>query len=145
MWTEKKRAFIIDLCLSLVIYFEIRAKACYLLIAFMQNLETCSLEVSLLSIKTPNNFLEELLLISMSSILVEASSFEVSRRWDLSELAFRNFIENQLKTSFSYVSTLFFNKNNFIRTKDLVLAKKIKNKLRTKPGLLLRRTQEQSA
>ena len=45
----------------------------------MQNLETCSLEVSLLSIKTPNNFLEELLLISMSSILVEASSFEVSR------------------------------------------------------------------
>ena len=61
-------------------YFEIRAKACYLLIAFMQNLETCSLEVSLLSIKTPNNFLEELLLISMSSILVEASSFEVSRR-----------------------------------------------------------------
>ena len=90
----------------------------------MQNLETCSLEVSLLSIKTPNNFLEELLLISMSSILVEASSFEVSRSWDLPELAFRKFIENQLKTSFPYVSTLFFNKNNFIRTKDLVLAKK---------------------
>ena len=30
----------------------------------------------------------------------------------------------------------FFYKNNFIRKKALVLVKKIKNKLRTKPGLL---------
>ena len=34
----------------------------------------------------------------------------------------------------------FFYKNNFIRTKALILAKKIKNKLRTKPGLLSHRT-----
>ena len=38
----------------------------------------------------------------------------------------------------------FCYKNNFIRTKALILAKKIKNKLRTKPGLLSHRTQEQS-
>ena len=37
-------------------------------------------------------------------------------------------------------TTLFFYKNNFIRTKALVLQKKIKNKLRTKPALLSRRT-----
>ena len=30
----------------------------------------------------------------------------------------------------------FFYKNNFIRTKALIVAKKIKNKLRTKPDLL---------
>ena len=36
--------------------------------------------------------------------------------------------------------THLFYKNNFIRTKALVLAQKIKNKLRTKPGLLSRRT-----
>ena len=36
--------------------------------------------------------------------------------------------------------TLVFYRNNFIRTKALVLVKKIKNKLRTKPDLLFRRT-----
>ena len=30
--------------------------------------------------------------------------------------------------------TLFFYKNNFIRTKALILAKKVKNKRRAKPG-----------
>ena len=34
----------------------------------------------------------------------------------------------------------FFHKNNFIRTKALILEKKIKNKLRTEPGLLSHRT-----
>ena len=33
-----------------------------------------------------------------------------------------------------------FCKNNFTRTKALILAKKVKNKLRTKPGLLAHRT-----
>ena len=48
------------LSLSLVsfIYFEIRAKACNLLLAFLQSLETCSLKVSLLSVETPDNNLE---------------------------------------------------------------------------------------
>ena len=36
--------------------------------------------------------------------------------------------------------TLFFYKNNFIRTKVLILAKKFKNKLRTKQGLLFHRS-----
>ena len=76
---EVKKAFIIVLSLCLVIYFEIRAKACNLLLSFLQTLETCLLKVSLLSVKTPNNFLEELLLISVMSILIEVSSFEVSK------------------------------------------------------------------
>ena len=38
-----------------------------------------------------------------------------------------------------------FYKNNFIRTKALILAKKLKNKLRTKPGFLSRRTWKRSA
>ena len=63
--------------MSLVIYFEIRAKACNLLLALMQSLETCLLKASILPIKSPNNFLEELRFISVSSILIEASSFEV--------------------------------------------------------------------
>ena len=48
---KKKKAFIIVLSLPLAIYFEIRANACNLLLTFLQNLETCSLKVSLLSIK----------------------------------------------------------------------------------------------
>ena len=63
----------------LSIYVEIRAKAYNLLLAFLQSLETCSLKVILLSIETHNNFLEELLFISMLSMLKEASSFEVSK------------------------------------------------------------------
>ena len=38
-----------------------------------------------------------------------------------------------------------FYKNNFIRTKALILAKKLKNKLSTKPGFLSRRTWKRSA
>ena len=64
---RRKKAFILVLSLSLVIYFEIRAKAYNLLLAFLQSLETSSLKVSLLSIKTLNNFLEELLFIFVSS------------------------------------------------------------------------------
>ena len=76
-WEEKK-AFIIVLSLSLVICFPIRAKASNLLLAFLQTLETCSLKVSLL-IETPNNVLEELLFILVSSILTETLPFEVSK------------------------------------------------------------------
>ena len=65
--------------MSLVIYFEIRTKACNLLLVFFQSLETCSLKVSLLSIITPNNVLEELLFISVSSVLIEASSLKLVR------------------------------------------------------------------
>ena len=56
-------------------YFEIWTKVCNLLIVFLQSLETCLLKVGLFSTKTPNNFLEELLFLSVSSILIEASSF----------------------------------------------------------------------
>ena len=60
-------------------YFEIRAKECNLLLVFLQSLETCSLKKSLLSIKTPNNFLEEQLFISVSSILTEAYLLKLVR------------------------------------------------------------------
>ena len=43
---------------------------------------------------------------------------------------------------FSLTYTLFY-KNYFIRIKAWILAKKTKNKVRTKPGLLSHRTQEQ--
>ena len=36
--------------------------------------------------------------------------------------------------------TFLFDKNSFMRTKALILAKKSKSKLRTKPGLLSPRT-----
>ena len=60
-------------------YFEIRAKECNLLLVFLQSLETCSLKKSLLSIKTPNNFLEEQLFISVSSILIETYLLKLVR------------------------------------------------------------------
>ena len=57
MQTEKKKkAFIIVLSLSLVIYLEIQAKACDLLLSFLQSVETCLLKVSLLSIIIPKTF-----------------------------------------------------------------------------------------
>ena len=68
----------IVLSLSLVIYFEIQAKACNLLLAFLQSLETCSLKVSLLSIKNPHNSFELLFTLALS-ILIEALPFEVSK------------------------------------------------------------------
>ena len=76
---KKKKAFITVLKLSLVIYFEKQAKVLNLLLVFLQSLETCSLKMSLLPIKTPINFLEELIFLLVSSILIEASSFEDSR------------------------------------------------------------------
>ena len=96
---EIKRAFIIVIGFSLVIYFDIRAKACNLLLAFLQSVETCLLKVSLLSYKTPNNFLEKLLFVSISSILTESSPFEASKSWDLPRLAFRP-VENFLPLCF---------------------------------------------
>ena len=74
MRTKKKKTFAIVLSSSLVMYFEIWTKVCNLLIVFLQSLETCLLKVGLFSTKTPNNFLEELLFLSVSSILIEASS-----------------------------------------------------------------------
>ena len=60
----------------IVIYFENRAGAYNLLLAFKQSLELCSLKVGLLSIKSHNNYLEELLFTSVSSIVIEVSPFE---------------------------------------------------------------------
>ena len=76
---KKKKAFITVLKLSLVIYFEKQAKVLNLLLVFLQSLETCFLKMSLLPTKTPNNFLDELIFLLVSSILIEASSFEDSR------------------------------------------------------------------
>ena len=85
---EEKIGFVTVLSLSLVIYFEIRSKACNLSLAVLQSLKPCSLKVSLLSMKIPNNFLE-LPFISVPWILIEAVSFEVIKSWDFSGLAFR--------------------------------------------------------
>ena len=100
-------AFIVILCLWMLMKCEILAKAYNFLLTRLQIFIAWVSKPSLLFKSTRNSFLSLLCLMTSFIILIKKRSFILETRWHLSALHFKNFFKNRSKTIFPSSPSFF--------------------------------------